>query len=80
MTTPKMSGSSPANTNKQSPGSMSDCEGDLLDGMMPKDLAAGAHDALMEEIHMLQVENGKLKVGYMLDLGSYFSNYWRRLG
>ncbi|KAK3745794.1 hypothetical protein RRG08_030668 [Elysia crispata] len=61
MTTPKMSGSSAGNTNKQSPGNISDCEGDIMDCMMPKDLAAGAHDALMEEIHILQVENGKLK-------------------
>lgn len=61
MTTPKMTGSSPGNCNKLSPGNVSDCEGDLLNCMMPKDLAAGAHDALMEEIHMLQTENGKLK-------------------
>ncbi|GFN80030.1 kinesin-like protein kif15, partial [Plakobranchus ocellatus] len=61
MTTPKMSSSSPASFGKQSPGDVSDCEAGIVDCMMPKDLAAGAHDALMEEIHMLQVENGKLK-------------------
>ncbi|GFS06717.1 kinesin-like protein KIF15 [Elysia marginata] len=62
MTTPKMSGNSPGNSNKQSPGNVSsDFDGETLDCMLPKDLAAGAHDALMEEIHMLQMENGKLK-------------------
>ncbi|CAL1541296.1 unnamed protein product [Lymnaea stagnalis] len=60
MTTPKMSASSP-NTQEQAVGEPQEAELGITDCILPKDLAEGAHDALMEEIHMLQMENGKLK-------------------
>ncbi|XP_059164897.1 kinesin-like protein KIF15 isoform X2 [Physella acuta] len=60
MTTPKLSASSP-NTQDQAVGDAPDSELGITDCILPKDLAEGAHDALMEEIRMLQMENGKLK-------------------
>lgn len=61
MTTPKLSGNSPI-TQDQAVGDVSDLEPGITDCILPKDLAEGAHDALMEEIRTLQMENGKLKV------------------
>ncbi|KAH9488381.1 hypothetical protein Btru_063291 [Bulinus truncatus] len=56
MTTPKTSVHS-ASTQDQAVGDMPETELCIL----PKDLAEGAHEALMDEIHMLQMENGQLK-------------------
>ncbi|BFZ12897.1 hypothetical protein BsWGS_15935 [Bradybaena similaris] len=60
MTTPKLSGNAPS-TQDQAVGDICDLEPGITDCILPKDLAAGAHDALMEEIRTLQMENGKLK-------------------
>ncbi|XP_055892985.1 kinesin-like protein KIF15 [Biomphalaria glabrata] len=60
MTTPKMSANSP-NTQDQAVGEMLDSEMGITDCILQKDLAEGAHEALMDEIRMLQMENGKLK-------------------
>ncbi|CAG5115578.1 unnamed protein product, partial [Candidula unifasciata] len=60
MTTPKMAGSTPS-TQDQSVGDVFDLEPGITDCILPKDLAEGAHDALMEEIRTLQMENVKLK-------------------
>ncbi|KAH9508889.1 Kinesin-like protein KIF15-A [Bulinus truncatus] len=60
MTTPKMSANSP-NTQDQAVGDTPETEMGITDCILQKDLAEGAHEALMDEIRMLQMENGKLK-------------------
>ncbi|KAK0049770.1 kinesin-like protein KIF15 [Biomphalaria pfeifferi] len=55
-----MSANSP-NTQDQAVGEMLDSEMGITDCILQKDLAEGAHEALMDEIRMLQMENGKLK-------------------
>ncbi|XP_035827625.1 kinesin-like protein KIF15 isoform X2 [Aplysia californica] len=60
MTTPKMNGKCDS-PGTPTVGEAANTEQGITETALPQDVAEGAHDALMEEIQTLQVENGKLK-------------------